>query len=119
MISSSSLNGLGGLGRIPFESMSALDNGAWYRTDARISKTFPITEQLKVNLGVEAFNLFNSLIATGRDTSQYTVAFPSSGPNLGYATLAPRSQYGLVTFTVDPLNGTNARRANAFVRITW
>jgi hypothetical protein len=113
------LNGLGGLSRIPFESMSALNLGAWYRTDARLAKTFPITEQWKVSLGIEAFNLFNSLIPTSRDFNQYQVAFPTSGSNLGYATLSPRASYGTVTATVDPLNGTNARRANAFVRISW
>ncbi|MGZ4835390.1 MAG: TonB-dependent receptor [Terriglobales bacterium] len=119
LLNSGSLNGLGGLGRIPFESMSALNLGAWYRTDARIAKTFPITEQWKVSLGMEAFNLFNSLIPTSRDFNQYQQAFPTSGPNLGFATLTPRPSYGTVTATVDPLNGTNARRANAFVRITW
>jgi outer membrane receptor protein involved in Fe transport len=119
LISSSSLNGLGGLGRIPFESMSALNLGAWYRTDVRLLKTFPITEQWKVQLGIEAFNLLNQLIPTSRDATQYTESFPTSGSNLGYAVLTPRSQYGTVTATIDALNGTNARRANAFVRITW
>ncbi|MGA1998763.1 MAG: TonB-dependent receptor [Terriglobales bacterium] len=119
LLSTGSLNGLGGSGRVPFESLSALNIGPWYRTDARIVKVFPITERLKVMLGIETFNLLNHLIVSARDSSQYNLTFPTSGTNFGYGVLTPRTQYSTVTATQITPDGTTARRANMVVRFTW
>jgi hypothetical protein len=117
--SSYSINGLGGSSRVPFESTSALNVGAIYRTDARLSKMFPVTERVNVMLGFEAFNIFNHLIPSGRDSGQYTVSIPTSGPNYGYGVLTPRSSYGALTATQITPDGTTARRAQAVIRINF
>lgn len=117
MFSTSTLNGLGGSFRVPFESTSFLNVGDYYKTDARISKQFPIGERVKVNLGFEAFNVFNHLIVEGsspRNTLQYTAV--KSG---GVVNLVPNPQFGSITATQQPPDGTTARRAQAVVRIVW
>ncbi len=120
VVSGFSINGLGGSSRVPFESTSALNVGAIYRTDARISKTFPITERVNVTLGFEAFNVFNTLIPSGRDAAQYTVSVPASGAaNFGFGVLTPRSSYGALTTTQITPDGTTARRAQALIRINF
>ena len=59
VLSTFSLNGLGGSSRVPFESISALDLGPVYRTDARIAKALPFSERVRLYLMFEAFNVFN------------------------------------------------------------
>jgi hypothetical protein len=119
VVSGFSINGLGGSSRVPFESTSALNVGAAYRTDARLSKVFPITERVNVMLGFEAFNIFNHLIPTGRDGAQYTVSVPTSGTNYGYGVLTPRTSYGSVALTQVTPDGTTTRRAQAVIRINF
>lgn len=117
MFSTSTLNGLGGSFRVPFESTSALNIGAYYKTDARIAKQFPIGERVRLNLGFEAFNIFNHLIVEGsspRNTTQYTAVKSGSVVNL-----VPNPQYGSILQTQQPPDGTTARRAQAVVRIVW
>jgi hypothetical protein len=120
VVSGFSINGLGGSSRVPFESMSALNVGAIYRTDARLAKTFPITERVNVMLGFEAFNIFNHLIPSGRDSAQYSVTVPgSTDPNYGFGVLTPRPSYGSLTATQITPDGTTARRAQALIRINF
>jgi outer membrane receptor protein involved in Fe transport len=121
VVSGFSINGLGGSSRVPFESTSALNVGALYRTDARLAKTFPVTERVNVTLGFEAFNIFNHLIPSGRDAAQYSVSVPSvhTDPNYGFGVLTPRTSFGAVTLTQVTPDGTTARRAQALVRINF
>jgi len=128
VVSGFSINGLGGSSRVPFESTSAVDVGAAYRTDARISKVFPITERINATLGFEAFNIFNHLIPTGRDTAQYTVSIPTNqllpnsttpNPNYGFGVLTPRTAFNTVSLTQVTPDGTTARRAQAVIRINF
>jgi hypothetical protein len=121
VVSGFSINGLGGSSRVPFESLSALDVGSIYRTDARVTKTFPVTERVNVMLGFEAFNIFNHLIPSGRDAAQYSVSIPTAttNPNYGFGVLTPRSSYGALTLTQITPDGTTARRAQALVRINF
>ena len=120
-VSGFSINGLGGSSRVPFESTSLLNVGNVWRTDARISKNFPITERFNLMLGFEAFNIFNHLIPSGRDAAQYTVSVPSAttDPNYGYGVLTPRSSYGALTATQITPDGTTARRAQGVLRFTF
>jgi hypothetical protein len=113
-ISNGSINGLGGSSRVPFESTSLVNVGAAYRTDARMSKVFPITERVNVNLGFEAFNIFNHLIPTGRDTAQYTVSVAG-----GFGVLTPRTAFKSLSLTQVTPDGTTARRAQAVIRINF
>ncbi|MCU1308168.1 MAG: TonB-dependent receptor [Acidobacteriaceae bacterium] len=129
-LSTSTLNGLGGSFRVPFESTSALDIGPTYRTDARLSKMFPITERVKVSLGFEASNIFNHLIPTGRQTAEYT-AKAGTGAFNGLIVVQQNavaatpntinSGYGSITSTSAPSveGGTSARRAQGVLRILF
>ncbi len=115
---SGSLNGLGATMRVPFESLAKVHIGAVNRMDARISKNFPITERLNVSLGFEAFNVFNHLIVSGRDTGEYNVS--STKNAAGFYTLSPRSStYNTITATQITPDGTTARRAQGLIRITF
>ena len=119
MFQTSTLNGLGGSFRVPFESTSALDVGHFVKTDARIVKQFPIGERVKLNVGFEAFNVFNHLIVSGaspRQTQQYTAAKITS---TGAVNLVPFANYGLITATQMPPDGTTARRAQVVARFLW
>ncbi|HWC20464.1 MAG TPA: hypothetical protein VG498_25835, partial [Terriglobales bacterium] len=123
MFSTSTLNGLGGSFRVPFESTSALDIGRFIKTDARVVKQFPITERVKVNLGFEAFNVFNHLIVSGaspRQTQQYTATAVKNGAGaITAVNLVPFANYSLITATQMPPDGTTARRAQVVARFIW
>ena len=121
-LSTSSLNGLGGSSRVPFESTSALDIGSIYRTDARIAKTLPITERVKAYLIFEAFNVFNHPIVGGpgpRVTQQFTAIKQTSGPLNGIIALVPNPAYGTILQTQAPPDGTTARRAQVALRFVF
>ncbi|MCU1257994.1 MAG: hypothetical protein JWO80_879, partial [Bryobacterales bacterium] len=123
VLSTGSLNGLNGSNRVPFESISALDIGPQYRTDARIAKVLPVGgERLKVYLMFEAFNLFNHVIVSGsgpRVTQQYTAIRQTSGPLNGIVALVPNASYGSILQTQIAPDGTTARRAQAAVRFVF
>lgn len=121
-LSTSSLNGLGGSNRVPFESISALDIGPQYRTDARLSKVLPFSERVKLYLQFEAFNLFNHVIVSGsspRVTQQYTAIKQTSGPLNGQIALVPYAPYGSILQTQIAPDGTTARRAQVSLRLVF
>ncbi len=117
LLQTSTINGLGGSTRVPFESLSALEIAPTYRTDARISRTIPLGERFKVQLMFEATNAFNHFILQG-GTPRNSVQYTTVAYNGGFA-LAPSSSYGLPTQTQGPPDGTTARRAQVAVRISW
>jgi hypothetical protein len=117
-----SLNGLGGSGRVPFESTSALKIGNIYRTDARLAKQLPFGERYKAYLMFEAFNIFNHVIPGGpgpRDALQYTSIMQTSGALNGIIALKPNATYGTLLQTQAPPDGTTARRAQVAFRLTF
>ncbi len=122
VLSTFSLNGLGGSGRVPFESTSALDLGPVYRTDARIAKVLPVTERFKAYLMFEAFNVFNRPQVAGpgpRVTQQYTAIKQTSGALAGQIALVPNPSYGAILQTQAPPDGTTARRAQVALRLVF
>ncbi|HME05933.1 MAG TPA: TonB-dependent receptor [Bryobacteraceae bacterium] len=121
ILSSFSLNGLGGSGRVPFESISALNIGPTYRTDARLAKLLPISERFKVYLMFEAFNVFNHVIVSGsspRVTTQYT-SLTRTINGVSQIALVPTTNYGAILQTQFPPDGTTARRAQAAIRLVF
>jgi outer membrane receptor for ferrienterochelin and colicin len=137
-VKTGSLNGLGAGMRVPFESLAKLNVGAVNRLDARISKTFTITERVNVALGFEAFNVFNHLIVSGRDRDEYQFVtigdlnqpgMPGAVASLANNTspakvggnyqLKPRSTYGAINATQITPDGTTARRAQGLIRINF
>jgi hypothetical protein len=134
LLSTSTLNGLGGSFRVPFTSTSALDLGDTYRMDARITKQFPVNERVKVNVGFEAFNLFNHPIVTGRNTQEYTAArntsitLPAGSCGAGVNPCNPITLQPVTPAFSSKLvggntygapDGTSARRAQAVIRILF
>jgi hypothetical protein len=120
-LQTSTLNGLGGSTRVPFESISALDADQLYRTDARLSKILPFSERFKVTLMFEAFNVFNHHFYAGtapRISQQYTAGSYTLNGSTVFA-LVPFSTYGAYNTTSSPLEGTTARRAQAAIRIEF
>ena len=117
LLSSSTLNGLGGATRVPFESISALNVSPVYRTDARLSHIWPIGERFRLTLLFEAQNVFNHFILEGaspRNTVQYNTQAYHGG-----VALVPNPTYGAATQTQAPPDGTTARRAQAALRFEW
>jgi hypothetical protein len=122
-----SLNGFGGSYRVPFMPINSLAIGNLYRTDARISKVLPFGERYKVALSFEAFNVFNHLIVTGRNSQAFgtiTCAAANTGctstsGSASIGLLPSTSQFGAITATQSTPDGTTARRAQAAVRITF
>ncbi|MES1258463.1 MAG: hypothetical protein ABUS51_08530 [Acidobacteriota bacterium] len=121
-LSTSSLNGLGGSSRVPFEDPAYLKLGNTYKTDARLQKAFSVTERVKVNLFFEAFNIFNHVIVQGssaRVPQQYTAIRQTSGALNNVTALVPNASFGLIQATSESLNGTTARRAQVGLRILF
>jgi hypothetical protein len=120
-LNSTTLNGLNGSFRVPWESTSYLDMGPVYRTDARLTKTLPITERVKANLAFEAFNVFNHVIVTGRTATQYIATKQGAGAAFlpGIITLKPNGAFGNITATQGAPDGTSARRAQVAFRLLF
>lgn len=106
----SSLNGFGGSSRVPFLPAASLDIDQVYRMDARLSKQLPFTERFQLWLQFEAFNVTNSPYFTSVNTQ----AFQATN---GVLTPTPRLGEGSATQGFP--DGTNARRAQASLRVVF
>ncbi|HWR50727.1 MAG TPA: TonB-dependent receptor, partial [Bryobacteraceae bacterium] len=105
-----SLNGFGGTNRVPFWPISSLDVDQVFRTDARLSKILPFTEQVKLYLNFEAFNVFNHVSNTVLEARAFTA---TNGVIRPYAT------YGVGKASGGFPDGTNARRAQVSLRFVF
>lgn len=110
MAYTSSLNASGGWSRAPFLPIGSLLTGPQYDVDARVSRQIPITERVKATLMFEAFNAFNHQYTTSVNTTAYTATAGvlKPVPLLGAPNAADAYPYG-----------SNARRAQVAIRITW
>jgi hypothetical protein len=115
-LANSTINGSGGWNRVPFLPVGTLDIDQTYNVDARLSKMFPIGERVRLNLGFEAFNVFNTIHNTAVQQSAYTV---SSGGILKPILTNGISLLGTGTTSQGFPDGTNARRAQALLRVTF
>ncbi len=105
-----SLNGLGGFNRVPFQPVSNLNVDRIYRVDARLAKRLPISERVNIYMQFEAFNVFN----TPYDTSRRNAEYQLSGTNL-----IRLATYGTGSASQAFPDGTNARRAQVSLRLTF
>jgi hypothetical protein len=118
----SSLNGTGGWARVPFLPLSSLRTGPEYNVDARIARSFPISERIKAVLLFEGFNVFNMQYNTSVNPIAY-LALPTTptgqpnGPHTG--TLFPVPRAGAGNAAQGFPDGTNARRLQVGVRIVF
>jgi hypothetical protein len=108
-----SLNGCGcGFSRVPFQPVDNLDLDRIYKVDARIAKKLPFTERVTGYLQFEAFNVFNTQYDTSRRAAEYSL-------NNTTRTLSYISSYGTGNSTAASPDGTNARRAQVSLRVTF
>ena len=115
-LANSTINGSGGWSRVPFLPVGNLDIDQTYNVDARLTKVFAIGERYKLNIGFEAFNVFNTIHNTAVQTSAYTV---NSGGILKPVLTNGISLLGLGTTSQGFPDGTNARRAQVLARFTF
>jgi hypothetical protein len=90
--------------------------------DARIARTFPFGERIRATILFEAFNVFNTQFDTAVNTIAYT-SVPviqsglANGPQVG--TIRPVAGTGSGIAAQGFPDGTNARRAQVALRITF
>ena len=106
----STLNGSGGWGRVPFWPVNSLNIDKMYRVDARLSRTLPFSEKVKGALMFEAFNAFNTQYNTAVNTTAYVAT---------KGVLAPVSGLGVGNQSQGFPDGTNARRAQVAFRLVF
>ena len=104
------LNGFGGSGRVPWLSVNTLRLPDSYRTDVRLTKILPFTERFRTTLNFEVFNLTNTITYTG---------LISRGYNANGLNITPATGLGLYNASSGFPDGTNARRAQASIRIDF
>jgi hypothetical protein len=71
--------GAGGSSRVPFIGRNSFRFPGISNTDLRLARSFDIRENLKLELSVEAFNLFNQFDVTSLNTSLFSLSGASSG----------------------------------------
>ena len=79
MLATNTINGSGGIFRVPFWPVNSLYSPPIYRDDARISKLLPLSERITLYLNFEAFNITNTQV----DTSIAAQAFTGPGESSG------------------------------------
>jgi len=105
-----SLNGAGGTTRVPFYPTNYLPIDSIFRVDARLSRELPFTERVRMWLNFEAFNLFNHVSDTGVNTQAFSAA---------NGVLTPTANVGTGNQSQGFPDGTNARRAQASLRVVF
>jgi hypothetical protein len=106
----STLNGFGGSPRSPFDPASSLDIDQVVRTDARLTKIVRFADRWQLHVNFEAFNVFNHV----SNTAVNTVAYEARN-----GVLRPLPHLGEGVASQGYPDGTNARRAQASLRLIW
>ncbi|HLW76475.1 MAG TPA: hypothetical protein VKS01_05805, partial [Bryobacteraceae bacterium] len=128
LIPFTTLDGLGGDGRVPFLPNNPLMIDPTYRLDARIQHTWPIRERMSLALMFEAFNVTNTIANTGVVSQGFTAANKgtAAAPNFviapcasATATSCAPTTPGLGNASAAFPDGTNARRAQVGLRFTF
>ena len=114
LLSTSTIDGLGGNGRVPWLPVDSIYTPASYRADARLTKAIPIAIKDRATtlaLNFEAFNVSNSWSPTSMFQQEYTAS-------KGVLTLTP-SAYGYGSGDGGFPDGTQARRLQVSARFTF
>jgi hypothetical protein len=115
-LANSTLNGSGGWSRVPFLPVGDLNVDQIYTVDARLTRMFRLTERAKIALSFEAFNAANTIHDTGVQTSAYSV---NAGGILKPVLTNGVSFLGAGSQSQGFPDGTNARRAQVALRVTF
>jgi len=105
-----SLNGSGGWNNVPWESIGSLRWGIMAPVNLRLTRTLRFGERLKAQLSFEAYNALNTQYNTSLNTIGYIVKSAIAKPvaNVGTGNAA----WGWI-------DGTNARRAQVSLRLSF
>jgi hypothetical protein len=115
-LANNTFNGSGGWNRVPFLPVGGIDIDQIYNVDARLTRVFPLTERVSLNLGFEAFNLFNTIHNTSVQTTAYSLA---AGGVFKPVLTNGVSLVGAGTASQGFPDGTNARRCQFLARINF
>ena len=90
-----------------------------YDVDMRLSKEFAIKERYHIEARLEAFNLFNSTLVQGVQTSAFNYVTPGSGgcPAGAITCMSPRATFQQTSLTSGNLLG--ARQMQAGIRFDF
>lgn len=118
----STINGSDGWNRVPFLPIGSLPTGPEYNVDARVARSFPITDRIKAVALFDAFNAFNTQYNTEVNTIAYTAISQlppglASGARTG--TLFPVTGLGAGINAQGFPDGTNARRVQVAFRVIF
>lgn len=105
-----SLSGFGGSSQVPFQGRQSIPIDSTQRVDSRLTKIFPIRDQMQLHMNFEVFNTFNRV----SDTSVNTTAY-----NARSGVLTPVAGLGAGTASGGFPDGTNARRAQVSLRFIF
>lgn len=88
------------------------------RVDARLSKILQLTERFRATLLFEVFNLTNTVTYTGVNATAYDATWTGAAVT-GHGTLYPATGLGIGNASGGFPDGTNARRAQAGLRLDF
>jgi hypothetical protein len=104
------LSGFGGSSQVPFQGRQSIPIDSTQRVDSRLTKIFPIREQMQLHMNFEVFNTFNRVSNTSVNTTAY---------NARTGVLTPVAGVGTGTASGGFPDGTNARRAQVSLRFIF
>lgn len=108
------LNGFGGDTRVPFWQTNAGRLGGVNKLDARLTKRLPINDRFNLALNFEAFNVTNSPWDTNIGSGASHNAYAATN-----GVLNPVTGFGVGTASAASPDGTNVRRAQVSLRLTF
>ncbi|MBV8897217.1 MAG: TonB-dependent receptor [Acidobacteriaceae bacterium] len=113
------LSGFNGSNAVPWLGINTgrLPNDTT-RVDARLSKFLQLTERFRATLLFEVFNLTNTVTYTGVNTTAYAATWTGAAVT-GHGTLYPVAGLGIGNVSAGFPDGTNARRAQAGLRLDF
>lgn len=88
------------------------------RVDARLAKSLQLSERFRATLLFEVFNLTNTVTYTGVNTTGYDATWTGAAVT-GHGTLYPVAGLGIGNASAGFPDGTNARRAQAGLRLDF
>jgi hypothetical protein len=105
---------------VPTIPRNSITGPANLKLDLRVARDLPITESLRVELLLEAFNVFNRSNYNGFNTTMLTAAATTTATPLSQPiVLSPAAGYLQHNNDASPPDGTNARRLQLAIRFRF
>ncbi len=113
--------GLGGLSLAPNIERNSIYGEANYKIDMRLSRTFNVTEKVRVELIGEGFNILNRSNFNGFNTTLYNTVTPSPNPPAAGTPIQfiQNDSFGVRNNNSSQPDGTNARRFQLAARFRF